>query len=61
MTPNNKLIVVEAEIEQWLMKFQQDNRCRILFAVESGSRSWGLDSKDSDYDIRFVYAHHADW
>ncbi len=28
---------------------------KIVFAVENGSRAWRLDSKDSDFDIRFVF------
>lgn len=40
-----------------LARIEQENDVKILFAVESGSRAWGFPSKDSDYDVRFVYMH----
>lgn len=34
---------------------EKENNIKILFAVENGSRVWRMNSKDSDYDVRFVF------
>ena len=45
------------KIKLELERIEKENDVKILFAVESGSRAWGFPSKDSDYDVRFVYMH----
>jgi predicted nucleotidyltransferase len=44
-----------------LKKIETDYNVKILYACESGSRAWGFPSKDSDYDIRFIYVHPPDY
>lgn len=46
---------MEKIIKQKLKEIEQKENVKILFAVESGSRAWGFESPDSDYDVRFVY------
>lgn len=38
-----------------LRAIESEENVRILYACESGSRAWGFPSKDSDYDVRFLY------
>lgn len=48
-------------IQAELARIEAEYRVRVLLAVESGSRAWGFASPDSDYDVRFIYAHDRDW
>lgn len=48
-------IIKELEI------IEKKENIKVLFAIESGSRAWGFESKDSDYDVRFIYIRPLDW
>src|SRR5271165_4545622 len=42
-------------IQNLLAGIEEERDVCILFAVESGSRAWGLEAADSDFDIRGFY------
>ena len=42
-------------------RVESEQNVRVLYACESGSRAWGFASRDSDYDVRFLYVHSRDW
>ena len=44
----------EINLEE-LRKIEEQENVKIIMAIESGSRAWGFDSPDSDYDVRFIY------
>ncbi len=46
---------VRKEIIEKLKEIEEREQVKVLFAVESGSRCWGVASPDSDFDVRFVY------
>ena len=49
------------EIIQELKILEQEKDFKILYAIESGSRAWGFASKNSDWDVRFIYIHPKNW
>ena len=52
---------VREEVARRLDAVDREEGVRVLYACESGSRAWGFASPDSDYDVRFVYAHRPEW
>lgn len=48
---------MKEQILESLKKIEDDYGVKILYACESGSRAWGFPSKNSDYDVRFIYVH----
>ncbi len=46
---------MEQKILDKIKDIEKEYNISIILAVESGSRAWGFESKDSDYDVRFIY------
>ena len=53
--------VVREEILRRLDQIEREENVSIVYACESGSRAWGFESTDSDWDVRFIYVHQEDW
>lgn len=54
-------MTMKEKIKQELDIIEQEHKVTIFYACESGSRAWGFESKNSDYDVRFLYFHDIDW
>jgi predicted nucleotidyltransferase len=52
---------VRTEILNRINYAEKEHGVRVLLAVESGSRAWGFESPNSDFDARFIYANSSDW
>ena len=49
------------DIQQRLTAAEIEHDVKVIHVCESGNRAWGFASPDSDYDIRFIYAHKSEW
>lgn len=52
---------VRSDILSRIERAEREHGVRVLLAIESGSRAWGFESPNSDYDARFIYANSPDW
>jgi predicted nucleotidyltransferase len=52
---------VFSRIQKRIKEIEAEHQVDILLAVESGSRAWGFESTNSDYDVRFIYRRPRDW
>lgn len=43
-----------------LRHIEREENITILVAVEAGSRAWGFESPDSDFDVRYVYVRQSE-
>lgn len=53
-------IADEKRIRERLAKLERQQGCLVLYAVESGSRTWGFASPDSDFDVRGITLYPRD-
>ncbi|PSB20893.1 nucleotidyltransferase domain-containing protein [Phormidesmis priestleyi ULC007] len=49
------------QLRDLLYKVEAEQGLRVIYGLESGSRAWGFESQNSDYDVRFLYVRPVDW
>lgn len=52
---------ITTRVQELCRELEEQEDIRILYACESGSRAWGFASRDSDYDVRFIYVRPQAW
>jgi predicted nucleotidyltransferase len=58
--PSLITLETKAYIREKLLRLSEAHNIRIILAIESGSRAWGFPSKNSDFDVRFIYHRSQD-
>lgn len=51
----------EDAIRAALRYLEKEYEIKVLMAVQTGSRAWGLESPKSDWDVSFIYIHKPVW
>ena len=51
MQTQEEMIVL---VPEKLAEIERDYGVKVLWAIESGSRAWGFESPDSDFDVRLM-------
>jgi uncharacterized protein len=55
------MVDIQDLIHSRLEEIESQFKLRVLYACESGNRAWGFPSRDSDFDVRFLYIHPVEW
>ena len=51
----NSLNKMKKQVLEEITKIEKEEDIKVIFLIESGSRAWGWESDDSDYDVRGVF------